>query len=234
AAYDPIGYYRYTEPSVFVDDAWKVTRRLSVNLGLRYEYYMTMYSTINNLSNFVPSLYNPAQAVTINSKAQIVPGSGNIYDGLQRVANGITPGYGYLVPNATNPAVLAVPDGAPRGMYPSHGTWAPRAGFAYALNDKTVFRGGFGIFYDRVQGNPTFYTLNNPPYVSSVSYNYGNLSDITGGKASPPAPFGTLQTVQPNLKTPYSEQFSFSIQRDLPLHLFLETDYIGTLGRHLL
>jgi hypothetical protein len=233
AQYDPIGYYRYTEPSAFIDDTWKVSKKLSLNLGLRYEYFMTMYSQVDNLTNFVPSLYDPSQAVTVNSKGQIIPGSGNIYNGLQRVGNGIASGYQYLVPNATNPAVLAVPDGGPRGMYPSHATWSPRVGFAYALNDKTVLRGGFGLFYDRIQGNPTFYTLNNPPYVSSISYNYSNLSDITGGSTTS-APFGTLQVVQPNLHVPYSEQFSFGVQRDLPLHLFLETDYLGTLGRHLL
>jgi outer membrane receptor protein involved in Fe transport len=93
AQYDPMGYYRYTEPSAFIDDTWKVSRKLSLNLGLRYEYFMTMYSLIDNLTNFVPSLYNPAQAVKINSKGQIVPGSGNIYNGLQRVANGIPSQY---------------------------------------------------------------------------------------------------------------------------------------------
>ncbi|MGH9584159.1 MAG: carboxypeptidase regulatory-like domain-containing protein, partial [Bryobacteraceae bacterium] len=55
-----------------------------------------------------------------------------------------------------------------------------------------------------------------------------------GGKTSAPAPFGTLQVVQPHLKMPYSEQFSLGVQRELPDHLFLETDYIGSLGRHLL
>jgi hypothetical protein len=234
AQYDPMGYYRYTEPSAFVDDTWKVSRKLSLNLGLRYEYFMTMYSQIDNLTNFVPALYNPAQAVKINSKGQIVPGSGNVYNGLQRVANGIPSQYQYLVPNAKDPAVLGVPDGGPRGMYPNHATWSPRVGFAYAVDDKTVLRGGFGLFYDRIQGNPTFYTLNNPPYVSSVSYNYGNLSNITGGATAPPAPFGTLQVTQQNLRVPYSEQFSFGIQRELPRHFFLEASYLGTLGRHLL
>jgi hypothetical protein len=234
AQYDPIGYYRYWEPAAFFDDDWKVTRNLSINFGVRYELYQTMYSQLDNLTNFVPSLYNPAQAVKVDSKGKIVPGSGNIYDGLQRVANGVPSQYNYLVPNAGTPAVLAVPDGGPRGMYPSHNTWAPRVGFAYAVNEKTVVRGGFGIFYDRIQGNPTFYTLNNPPYVSSTSYNYGNISNISGGKTSAPAPFGTLQVVQPNLKLPYSEQFSLGVQRELPDHLFLEADYIGSLGRHLL
>ena len=137
------------------------------------------------------------------------------------------------MPNATNPAVLAVPDGAPRGMYPSHNTWQPRFGFAYTLMDKTTIRGGFGTFYDRVQGNPTMYTLNNPPYVGSVSYQSGNLSNIAGG-AAVSAPWGTIQTMDPNLKTPYSEQLSIGIQRELPLHLFTEVDYVGSFGRHLL
>jgi len=233
AAYDPMGRYRYTEPGAFLDDSWKVSRKLSVNLGLRYEYMMAMYSTVDNLANFVPSLYNPAQAVKVNSSGQVVPGSGNIYDGLERVAGGVNPAQSYLVPNADSPAVLAVPAGAPRGMYPSQSTWQPRFGVAYNLAPKTVIRTGFGMFYDRIQGNPTFYTLNNPPYVGSASYQYGNLSNIAGG-ATVSAPWGAIQTIDPHLKIPYSEQFSFGIQRELPLGLFAQANYVGSLGRHLL
>jgi Carboxypeptidase regulatory-like domain/TonB-dependent Receptor Plug Domain len=233
AAYDPMGRYRYTEPAVFVDDSWKLTRRLSLNLGLRYEYMMAMYSTADNLSEFVPSLYKASQAVQVNSLGQVVPNTGNIYNGLQRVADGVNPGQAYLVPNANDPAVLAVPAGAPRGMYPSSGKFQPRVGFAYSLDPKTVIRGGFGMFYDRIQGNPTFYTLNNPPYVGSAAYNYANLNNIKGG-ATVNAPWGTIQTIDPNLQAPYSEQFSFTIQRDLPWRLFAEGGYVGSLGRHLL
>jgi hypothetical protein len=233
AAYDPMGHYRFTEPGAFVDDSWHVSRKLTINVGVRYEYMMSLYSTVNNLANFVPSLYNPAQAVKVTSSGLVVAGSGNIYNGLQRVANGIDPSLAYLVPNATNPAVLGVPDGAPRGMYPSKSSWQPRFGFAYGLNEKTVIRGGFGTFYDRIQGNPTMYTLNNPPYVGSAQFQSGNLANIAGG-AAVSAPWGTLQTMDPNLKTPYSEQVSFGIQRELPMHLFTEVDYVGSFGRHLL
>jgi hypothetical protein len=233
ASYDPMGKYRYTQPGAFIDDAWQVNRKLSINLGLRYEYMMAMYSQADNLAEFVPALWNPAQAVTVNASGQVVPGAGNIYNGLQRVANGVNPSLAYLVPNANDPAVLKVPAGAPRGMYPNTSKFEPRVGFAYALDTKTVVRGGFGIFYDRIQGNPTFYTLSNPPYVNSASFNYGNLSNITGG-ATVSAPWGNIQTIDPNLKTPYSEQFSLTIQRELPMKLFLETGYVGTLGRHLL
>jgi hypothetical protein len=233
AQYDPFGKYRYTQPGAFIDDTWKVSRTLSVNLGLRYEYLMAMYSAVDNLSIFNPALWNPAQAVKVNSSGQVVPGAGNLYNGLQRVGSGVNPDQAYLVPNANDPAVKAVPTGAPRGMYPNTSKWEPRVGFAYALDSKTTIRGGFGMFYDRIQGNPTFYTLNNPPYVTSASYNYSNLSNITGG-STVVAPWGSIQTISPTLKTPYSEQFSFSIQRQLPMKMMMQTSYVGTLGRHLL
>ena len=233
AAYDPMGHYRYTEPGAFLDDSWRVSRKLTVNLGLRYEYMMAMYSAADNMAMFVPSLYNRAQAVTVNSSGLVVPGSGNITNGLQRVGNGVVSGLAYLVPNANSAAVLAVPTGAPRGMYPGQSAWQPRIGFAYSLDTKTVIRGGFGLFYDRMQGNNTFPALNNPPYVGSTAYNYGNLASITGG-AAVSAPWGAIQSMSPDIKNPYSEQFSFGIQRELPMRLFAEASYVGSLGRHLI
>ena len=233
AAYDPMGHYRYTEPAFFIDDSWKATRKLSVDLGLRYEYMQGLYSTADNLAEFVPSLYNPAQAVRLDSSGNVIAGSGSLYNGLQRVGNGIVSSMAYLVPNANDPAVLAVPAGAPRGMYSSPNAWEPRIGLAYALNEKTVIRTGGGLYYDRMQGNPTMYTLNNPPYVGSTEFEYGNLSNIAGG-ATVNAPWGTVQSMDPHLKTPYSEQISFGIQRELPQKMFAEVDYVGTFGRHLL
>lgn len=233
AAYDPMGHYRYTEPAAFIDDTWQASKKVSINLGVRYEYMMSLYSTVNNLANFVPSLYNPAQAVQVTAGGLVVAGSGNIYNGLQRVGSGVDPSQSYLVPNAANPAVLAVPSGAPAGLYPGQHTWAPRGGIAWSVAPKTVIRAGAGLYYDRIQGNPTMYTLNNPPYVGSAQFQYGNLARIAGG-ASVSAPWGTLQTIDSRLKIPYSEQISFGIQRELPQHLFAEIDYIGSFGRHLL
>jgi hypothetical protein len=232
AAYDPFGKYRYTEPAVFAEDSWKVSRRLTINAGVRWEYMQAMYSTADNLAEFVPSLYDPSKAVKLNGN-NIVPGSGNIYNGLVRVASGINPAQAYLVPNATDPGVLSVPAGAPRGQYPNQNTWSPRVGFAYSLNEKTVIRGGYGLFYDRIQGNPTFYTLNNPPYVGSAQYQNGNLANIGGGASVTPV-WGTIQTIDPNLKIPFSHQLSLGLQRTLPGHLFAQASYVGTFGRHLL
>lgn len=80
AAYDPMGRYRFTEPAFFVHDSWKATRKLSLDLGLRSEYMMSMYSTMDNLSEFVPSRYNPAQAVRLDPTGNyLVTGVGNLY-----------------------------------------------------------------------------------------------------------------------------------------------------------
>lgn len=233
ASYDPFGFFRFTQPEAFLQDSWRVSRKLSLDLGIRYQYMEPLYSTANNLANFVPALYDPRQAVQVTSTGALVPGVGNIFNGLIRAGGGVPRSEAGRVPNATSPQVLAVPAGAPRGLYDSHNTFAPRLGFAFAATPKTVLRGGFGLFYDRVEGNITFSTLNSPPFTQTAQYQNGNLANIAGQSITP-APWGNITAIDPNLKVPYSEQFSLGIQRELPLQLFSEITYVGTLGRHLL
>ena len=88
ASADPVGFFRFTQPMAFVQDSWKVSRKLSFELGLRYEYVQPMYTQGNNMANFVPALFNRAQAVTMTTSGTLVPGSGNPYNGLMRVGDG--------------------------------------------------------------------------------------------------------------------------------------------------
>ena len=235
-ALDPLGFFRFTQTEAFVADSWKVNRKLSLELGLRYQFGQPIYTQANNLANFDPSLYNPAQAVTILANGNIdTSKGGNRFNGLVRAGNGVPPEELGRVPGGDSAAVLAVPAGAPRGLYEGHHYFMPRVGFAYSPFDdnKTSIRGGFGMYYDRIEGNLIFPSLSNPPYATSAQFQNANLSNITGG-TNAAAPFAQINAVNPDLDTPYTMSYSLSVQRELPHGIFAEAAYVGNLGRHLI
>lgn len=235
-ALDPMGFFRFTQTEAFVADSWKVSRRLSLELGMRYQYGQPIYTQANNMANFDPSLYNPAQAVTILTNGNIdTTKGGNRFNGLVRAGNGVPAEELGRVPGGDSADVLAVPVGAPRGLYDGHSYFMPRVGFAYSPFDdnKTSIRGGFGMYYDRIEGNLIFPSLSNPPYASSAQFQNANLSNITGGSTTA-APFAQINAVNPDLDTPYTMGYSLSVQRELPHGIFAEAAYVGNLGRHLI
>jgi hypothetical protein len=234
---DPLTFFRFSQYEAFVSDAWKASRRLSLEIGLRYQYGPPTYSQANNISNFDPRLYNPAQAVAVLANGLIdTTKGGNRYNGLVRPGDGVPAEELGRFPNGASPEVLSVPSGAPRGFYDPQHLFAPRFSFAYSpFNDnKTAVRGGFGLFYDRPAVTVVSATANNPPLLLSSSFENGNLARITGGQASALAPFGNINAIDPNLVTPYTMNFSLSVQRELPWGVFGEAAYVGNLGRHLM
>ncbi len=235
-ALDPMGFFRFTQSEAFVADSWKVGRKLSLELGLRWQFGQPIYTQANNLANFDPSRYNPAQAVTILANGNIDPTKGgNRFNGLVRSGNGVPPEELGRVPGGDSAQVLAVPVGAPRGLYEGHHYFMPRVGFAYSPFDdnKTSIRGGFGMYYDRIEGNLIFPSLSNPPYATSAQFQNANLSNITGGSTTL-APWAQINAVNPDLDTPYTMSYSIGIQRELPRGIFAEASYVGNLGRHLI
>ena len=234
ASFDPMLFLRFSQPEAFVQDSWKVNRKLSLELGLRYQYMQPMYTVANNMANFVPALYDPAKAVQISTSGLVVANSGNPYNGLIRAGDGVPKGQEGRVPSATSALVQQIPSGAPRGLYDGASTFGPRFGFAYTPVNKTVIRGGFGLFYNRPEGNLTNPAGNTPPYLQVSAFDNGNLSNPGGGAPATSSTIGTITAIDPGLKNAYQEQFSLGVQRELPRGLFAEATYVGNLGRHLL
>ncbi|HVF86915.1 MAG TPA: carboxypeptidase-like regulatory domain-containing protein [Pyrinomonadaceae bacterium] len=241
AADDPIGFFRYNQYEGFLSDNWKVNRKLSLELGVRYQYGTPIYTQANNMSNFVPALYDPARAVVVRlnngtiDPASIAAGA-NRYNGLIRAGDGIPADELGRVTGGDSALVQSIPTGAPRGLYEAKHRFGPRVSFAYSPfeDNKTSLRGGFGMFYDRPEGNITFDQIRNPPFLEDVQFENGNISNPSGGTPSALAPFSTIFAIDPELDVPYTMNFSVSVQRELPRGLFAEVAYVGNLGRHLI
>jgi len=236
ASADPVGFFRFTSYEGFVTDSWKVHRRLSMELGVRWQYNTPTYTQGNNITNFVPQLYDPAKAVTVTAAGIIVPGSGNVYNGLIRAGNGVPADQVGRIPAARSPEINLIPAGAPRGLYDPQLLWAPRFSFALMpFNDaKTAIRGGIGIFYDKPEGNLIFPMVNYAPWLQSVNYENGNLKNPSSGTPAALAPMGNIDAIDPSLGTPYTMNWSFGVQREMPKGIFFELSYVGNNGRHLI
>lgn len=236
ASDDPIGHFRFTQYHVFMTDSWKVFRNLSLELGVRYQYAIPTYTQANNFANFDPRLYDPTQAVFVTTTGTIdKTKGGNPLNGMIRAGNGVPSDQLINVPNGNSPDVLAVPAGAPRGLYHRQSAFAPRFGFAFSpfSDNKTSFRGGFGIFYDTPEGNMDFDELSNPPFAVTRDIQNGNLTNPLGGKDAAAAPV-SISAVDPHLKAAYTMNYSLSMQHELPHGVFFEIAYVGNQARHLI
>ena len=234
---DPVAFFRFSQYDAYASNSYKVNRKLSLEFGVRYQYGLPTYSQQNNMANFDPKLYDPSKAVTVLANGTIDPTKGgNPFNGLIRVGSGVPKDELGRVTNGNSATVLSVPAGAPRGVYKPQHLFAPRFSFAFApFNDnKTAIRGGFGIFYDKPEGNLIFSAVNVPPFTQSATLENGNLATLASAKAAAPAPFASIDSIATELVVPYTMSYSLSVQRELPKGIFFEAAYVGNQGRHLL
>lgn len=207
----------------FVQDNWKVTPKLTLNIGLRYDVTTPRTERHNRMDWWDPSVVSPLQ----------VPGLGTLYGGEM-----------FNSPSVRSDWVTDWTD------------VQPRFGYAWQFNDKTVIRGGYGIYYDQSRGGangllsygsqgfnqytsvvPTYQndgatpwtTLSNPfpnGLIQPPGSSLGLLNDVGYGAIGPIRTFAWD-------RTPYEQEWSFGIERQLPFSMLLDLQYIGKKGTHL-
>jgi Carboxypeptidase regulatory-like domain len=219
--------------NVYAMDDWRVSNRLTLNLGIRWEGIPHAYDSEGTASNFYPNLYDPAQAPTfLPSGALDTSGPGFT------TVSGIPLSSVRFYMNGVG---LAGRNGIPAGLVDNHwDTFAPRIGFAYDLtgSQKTILRAGAGIFYERIGGNEEYNMgQNNVPfayqsnptqvYLDNPATNY-----TTGQTASVPYFPASITTVAQQYKIPTSAQWSLGIQHQLHENAVLSVTYVGNSNYH--
>ncbi len=208
----------------YLQDNWKVTEKLTLNLGLRYDLETPRTERYNRMSYIDTNAASPVK----------VPGYPNLKGVLKFTDKNNRHNYGWDKNN-----------------------WAPRFGFAYRMNNKTVLRGGYGLFYTITTrgaagtGGYGFQGFDSiPDWMTSLHYDsvtpWGRLSDpfpsYTGG--IPPVRGGALGDwsyvgqgirgpIQGENATPYEQTWTLGFQHELPGGVILEANYVGKKGTKL-
>jgi hypothetical protein len=242
------GHWNNVSLAAYVQDNWRVSNRLTLNLGLRWDIAPHTYEASQQSSNFYPNLYNPANAATFDSSGNICSGAATATTNLG--CAGASPGLG----TSPNPILAGLQfyengigiggkNGIPKGLVNTYWpAFGPRIGFAYDVTGqgKTVVRGGFGIMYDRVQGNDMYNGATNTPFDASPTLHNVSLSNpglqVNNGSTITPANLPILPVGITGISTSYtpptSYQYSIGVQQALGSKSVLAMSYVGSQGRN--
>jgi hypothetical protein len=226
-----IRHYVNQTTSVYAQDNWHVSNRLSVQYGFRFDALPHAWERNNRIASFDPSQYQGAMAPQFDpNTAAFLPGS----PGLQKFEGA----YFYL-----NGVTIAGQGGTPVGLTKNdYNTWQPRIGFSYDLtgSGKTILRGGFGSFYERIQGNDVYNVaasapFSNNPGLGNVTFTNPFLNWQSGAlldSSRLPVVAQGPTTLAKTYKAPGVAQYSIGVQRELAPSLILVTQYVGNIGWH--
>lgn len=227
---------KYYSGAYFQDD-WKVNRKLTLNLGLRWDFFSLVGERYDAQANFAPG----------------APGAGARYymPAGRRDNPVLSPGFVQALGRDGIELVYDADSGSGLGRSQKL-NFAPRFGFAYQATQKLVVRGGYGIYYGAFENRGGFPNLGyNYPFqfdfnflrandVTPVSYPDGSIATLERGLLGVPLEprfvSGTglnLRGIEFNYKTPYTQGYNLTIQYELAPSTALEAGYVASLGRHL-
>ncbi|HWB99601.1 MAG TPA: TonB-dependent receptor, partial [Bryobacteraceae bacterium] len=232
--YQHLDFSHWTR-GVYIQDDWRLTRKLTLNLGLRYDNFQPLKEVGGKFANFYMQPLGPA-----SGKATLT------YTQSQKNA-ALSPGFLSLLAANNVPITYS---GNPQLVNGQNTNFAPRIGFAYGLDSETVIRGGFGIFYGGVENTGGPETMQNYPFQFTANFNRG--STCTAGNCATNGitianGFSTILAAgltnliatpsfagsQPNIQNPYTESYNFSLQRSITNNIVATVAYVGNVSRHL-
>ncbi len=227
----PIRHYVNQTPSVYAMDTWHVSPRLSLQLGFRYDALPQAWERNNYVANFNPAHFQSTLTPNWNTDGSMVttgPGFSSF-----TVDGSAAPAY-------VNGMDLAGQGGVPRALVSNYyNTWQPRIGFSEDLfgNGRTVLRGGFGTFFERMQGNLIYNSATNSPFSYAPTANQVYFSDPhtsiqTGATASTPFFPGGQYEMAEKFPDPAVAMYSLGVQHELRPSVVLVVQYVGNLAWH--
>lgn len=230
--YDEVGpaadtRLRSNSIEAYVQDTWKATPNLTLELGLRYAYHQPWYAEWNDISNFDARYFDPANRAIVDRRGGFIV-SGDPYNGIVLPGDSFGPG----AVAADVPGIDRLFHGLPRGFATAQGNaFAPRFGLAYRMSERMVVRLGAGIFHNR-QHHPSGSLFRNAPNQPVINIALGSV-DNPGGGTRQQFPQG-LGSIDPNeMRYPTAYSYSVSLQRELPFKLVLDVAYVGKQGANL-
>ncbi|HEY3839011.1 MAG TPA: TonB-dependent receptor [Bryobacteraceae bacterium] len=205
----------------YVQDDFKFSPRLTLYMGVRWSFFGQPTDSHGIMDNFDPGLYSRANAPAVN------PANGNY---VTPIAVNTPPTNGIIIGGKNSPYGDKVAND-------SYKNFAPRIGIAWDPfgDGKTAVRAGYGMYYDSTLFG--IYEQNifaDPPFVQSVNYANASFSNVTAGTIGVISAPLTLHGTQVPAQVPYSQQWNFSIQRQIGAQTVVQVAYVGSKGTHLL